>query len=1006
MKKYILICFCCGFFISPALAQQQDSIAKAREEADALDAAMRKRSEDDSAYQVKFNALRYSMQKRYRPKGAKFVNDRFFDNFFVAAWGGYNRIIPRTGVELTGATELGLSLSKFFTSNTGLRLSGSWSSAKRKSDNEPWKSYSITVDHLYNLSSAVAGYNPNRIFEISTVGGLGYHMSSLASQRKSAADFHVGMQLKLNTGTRLDFFAEPRLTFYTDGIDVSNEKNWHKYDAGLSAIVGMSYRLGTFYKNGSKEPDDESFMENTFISAGMGLQFQNSALVRQQGVLGSMGPTFHLAVGKWFAEPFGIRMSTFGSYNSWKRYEQGDLDYMTIYAGGRAEAMINPIAFFKKDIRDMRWGIVPMFGVEVGMMKKQDVKGSINKNYIGWTGGLQLKYYVSDNFAFYIEPRMSKVPYTFNQATTSGKINEFSYYDHIINASIGIELRRPTRPQWKELAAFKDGFVPYYYAQVGAGVASPQQLNRSVSRRPGYMLTTAIGRQFTPISGARLNIDVNNASTYAEKGFINRYSFASFSLDYMFDISNLVAGYDPERKFGVEIAAGPVLSRDLDSKVNYVGGEGGVRAYLNLLDQFDIYAEPKIRMYKNRYMPATRGMGTPLQFSFVMGTSYRFGTSYNKSLVTNFGDGTFMGNAFVSASVGSQYLLNSGSGINPMVAAGPTFNVSVGKWLLPFWGLRFSAFGGYSTWGRIKDKKVSIDRLTSRFGGRVEALFNVLAIGKEDVREQRWGLSPMLGLEFGKMDKQSNSVLVASAKRSYAGVTAALQAKYFVTDNIGLFVEPRLSRLPYAYTTATGKGGVQRVSSVDNVMSINFGLEFRRSSKNDLKRLASFKDEFEPYYFASYQMGATMPMHKMRYTSRKLGYVVEGSVGRQFSPISALRASLDYSSLPGNGKIINENAFFNLSLDYMFDIGNYLGGYDPERKFGVNALAGLVLSLGAEPNKVSLGGEGGFHAYYKLPHGFDVFVEPKLRIHAKKILYGSSATPLQMMLSVGTTYKF
>lgn len=1004
MKKYVLTCFCLGLLMNPILAQQQDSIAKAREEADALDAAMRKRSEEDSAYQIKFNALRYSMQKRYRPNGAKFVNDSFFDNFFIGLWGGYNRIVPRAGVDLTGGGELGMSVSKFFTPSVGVRLSGSWSSAKRQSDNEPWSSYSVTADHLFNLSSAVAGYDPNRMLEVSTVGGLGYHISSLAGQRKAAADFHLGMQLKLNTGTRLDLFFEPRLTLYTDGIDLSNEQNWHKYDAGLSAVVGFNYRLGTYYKYGSTEASEESFMENTFISAGMGMQFHNSELVRQQGILGSMGPAYHVAVGKWFLDSFGLRMSAFGSYNSWKRAELGDIDYMTLYAGGRAEVMINPLAFFRKDVHDMRWGIIPMVGVEMGMMKKQDTKGAITKGYAGWTGGLQLKYYASDNFAFYIEPRMSKVPYSFSEKTTSGRVNEYSFYDHLFNASIGIELRRPTRPEWRQLAAFREDFVPYYYTQFGVGLTSAQQLYRSSSRRPGYMLNAAIGRQLSPLSGVRFGLEINNSNTYDLKGAIDRYAFTSFSLNYMFDISNLVIGYHPERKFGAEAFAGPVISKNFDPGKTYIGGEGGVRAYWNLLDQFDIYAEPKVRMYLDRYMPAIRGEGTPFQFSMAVGTSYRFGTSYRKSLASGFGDGTLLGNTFVSVGAGVQTLAKSGGNLDPLAAAGPQLNLSVGKWLLPFWGIRASVFGGYSSWGRVTVKNgLQADRLNSYIGGRVEGMLNVLAIGSDGLSKQRWALVPMLGLEFGKMMKQSSNVEASSTKKSYTGITAALQAKYRINDNIGVFIEPRLSRIPYSITSGTP---AKRSSSADNVLSFNVGLEFSRSSKKELKSMASFKDDFVPYYFASAHLGTSMPMQKTRYASRKLGFFGGGAVGRQFLPCSGLRAGLDYSLLPGSGGNTESSSFVNLSLDYMFDISNYLGGYNPDRLFGMEVLAGPVLSLGSEPNKMTIGGEAGLRAYYKLEKGFDVYVEPKIRLYSKSLVLGSNTSPAQMMFSVGTSYKF
>ena len=101
-----------------------------------------------------------------------------------------------------------------------------------------------------------------------------------------------------------------------------------------------------------------------------------------------------MSVGKWFLDLFGFRLSAFGSYDAWKENQKAGMDRMTLYGGGRAEVMLNPFVLFKKEARSMRWGVVPMFGVELGMMKKQDEQEVISKTYTGWTGGVQFKSYL------------------------------------------------------------------------------------------------------------------------------------------------------------------------------------------------------------------------------------------------------------------------------------------------------------------------------------------------------------------------------------------------------------------------------------------------------------------------------------------------------------------------------------------------------------------------------------------------------------------------------------
>ena len=83
-----------------------------------------------------------------------------------------------------------------------------------------------------------------------------------------------------------------------------------------------------------------------------------------------------------------------------------------------------------------------------------------------------------------------------------------------------------------------------------------------------------------------------------------------------------------------------------------------------------------------------------------------------------------------------------------------------------------------------------------------------------------------------------------------------------------------------------------------------------------------------------------------------------------------------------------------------------MGGYNPDRNFGVEILAGPVLSFGSEPNKTAFGVEGGLHLYYKLVKGFGVFAEPRLRLYTKNILAGQDQSPVHAALSVGTSYRF
>ena len=195
-------------------------------------------------------------------------------------------------------------------------------------------------------------------------------------------------------------------------------------------------------------------------------------------------------------------------------------------------------------------------------------------------------------------------------------------------------------------------------------------------------------------------------------------------------------------------------------------------------------------------------------------------------------------------------------------------------------------------------------------------------------------------------------------------------------------------------------------SAADNVMSVQVGLEFRRAGGKTLKELAARRSEFEPYYFASWNVGGNMPIHRVKLDDgSSLGVLIGVSGGRQFFPCSGARIGLDYVALPGkNGS--DARKLISLSADYLFDVTHFMGGYNPNRKFGVELLAGPVLSFGKEPNKTNIGAEGGVHFYYKLLKGFGVFAEPRLRLYTKDIWSGGDLTPVHASFSVGTSYRF
>lgn len=1000
-RIFILIVGACVGGWGPVTAQEnysqtrQDSILNARQ-----DSIMNARIKSDTAYRTKVNALEYSMQKRYRPGYGRFANDKIWDNLYIGFWGGVNGLFSRAGYEMKGGSEIGVSVTKYLSPYNAVRVAGIINEGKRKLDNESWSSYGILGEHLFNVTTYVNGFNPGRLLEFSTIEGIGMHRSSLGGEKQTAFDLHLGAQMKIRTGTRLDFFLEPRVSLFTDNIDLSGDENWHGYDVGYSAYLGMSYRLGRSYSS-----SEEGFWENTFLSFSEGMQVQNSANAREAGWLKGMGPAVSVSAGKWLLNSFGLRLSAFASYNTWKSDREKNLDRLTAYGGGRLEAMLNPYAFFVNDVRPVRWGVIPMVGVEAGLMKKQDEKKMISKSYAALTAGIQFKYYADRDVALFLEPRFSNVPYSFSQKNYIGTVEETAFSDQLWSLSLGVEIRRPQKQVRQNLRARKQGFKPYTYSSVGLGLAYPMQSARYHSRRAGSSLTAALGRQFTPVSGLRASIDAGNMYSWND-GWEPR-TYLTGALDYTLDVTNLIGLYEPERKWSAELFGGPVLTAATDSEKRfYVGVEAGGRLGLQVYDNLGIYAEPKFRCYSSKMIPNGKGEGTPLQMNLSVGTSYRFGSGYRKAAASRgFGDGTIWGNTFISLSEGLQNTIGNlrGTGIGRLRTLGPTVNVAFGKWLVDFFGLRFSAFVSSDSYART-DARTGRDALAVYGGGRMEGMLNPVALFKRDGRKPRWGIVPMAGLELGMLVKQQPD---GAFKKKYAALTGGFQLKYYATEHLALFVEPHATRIPYT-VTERGKEGLRSVMVADNLMSFSVGVELSRLSGLTMGKLSSAKASFDAYNFVSASLGLGVPVSPDRYNTQKLGTMFNVSAGRRFTPYSALRAGGEFMSVSTRYDKERTFSYASLALDYMIGLSNIMAGYDEERSFGTDIFAGPVCSFGLNGGGTHLGLEGGARVYYKMQNGFDIYAEPKFRVYTGNFMNYKSyrGTPLLMSFSLGTSYRF
>lgn len=421
-----------------------------------------------------FNALNYSLQKRYQNPHEAFSNEKWRDNTYMSfsvgteqilkkqnssySWGekarfGYGKMLNRTN-----RIELGASLYTFIKNADGIRL---WSPG-------------VDFRHSFSFSSYIGGYKTARIFDISSVEAIGFNHSFTTSnigddspKNGSALSLLLGMEFSARLNKYISLSFVPYVQAYSDGIDLANNWNWHKYDFSYGAYGSIKWHFG-YKPNASNNlnsnnslQDNKKINDNvnsdigrkSYIFLNGGGQVQCSQLVKDNvGIAESIRESLNIGYGYKLTQSFDINASIFYGVDCWKKYTNLSKKYC-YYGGVRVEAVWdwmyllpkykedNNISHNKKGQKTYRktlFSIPVLVGPEFGILSKRDDLLSINKVYIGISAATQLRLRLGEKVAIYLEPRFSIVPYTYrlnSENTLLGK--SYNYFDNIFRLSFG-----------------------------------------------------------------------------------------------------------------------------------------------------------------------------------------------------------------------------------------------------------------------------------------------------------------------------------------------------------------------------------------------------------------------------------------------------------------------------------------------------------------------------------------------------------------------------------------
>lgn len=963
---------------------------------------------------IGFDPSSVRLQKRYRPlENDSLFPKQWWRRFYFGIGGGIQGLTDNIGMVSNASANayLGYHLTPIHS----LRLSGSYIKYNFSGNNKSAKSLGVGIDYLVNLSNFAWGYDPSRVFEVSTVVGIGARYSRAALPSKINPYAHIGLNADVYISKYASLFFEPYIGAQRQMSTVLNNPSREKWNLmyGFSTGLQVSLENRTDYFS-----EADSIYKKIFLDTSIGVVSSG----RSGGILNRLGVGYQAALGLWINPMIGLRVGAHGESFYWtsrirnKNNVPVRYSHNQVLVGGRAELMLDPLNFSKK------WREAPeghdfdlnlLLGGELGWELKNGLYGeSIRRShayYYGITSALQALYRIDKGTYIYIEPRYQAIYY--NDKKSEG----WSPSDHIASINVGsrVYLTKPfsfKRPQ--------GAYIPHWWVAIDAGALkyynAPRVtkggigLNPTIGFAAGYDLSPwasfraqlAYQRLYN-VHTARYSGYAGSQKRYGEGLWESSYDAMDLRLSYMLNLNNLLQGYDGERRFNLWWTVGPSLSYIFNQSDTWVEGQKNVLPDLK-----------HIELSNSREGKISPGINTSIMAALRVAPQYDVTVEamgqYNFIQGTNPGNNPRLNNVKYGLTVGSRYHIyqrsdrqrlwprfnryffdssfawSTSSLSNAFKLSGTQYSASLGMWFTPYIGARLgvNAQTMYHSSNVSKQNGVDIRKSKSIATGSVRAELvvsplNLFPKWRDKEGGHDFDVNLLGGLDLGGIAR-TPSERDPERLQFYYGLTGAMQLLYRI-NNPGtyIFVEPRF--LSAYYKRPYYNNGVYETVS-DKMFSLGVGT---RVYMDNPSFVPVGSEEMNPRWWAGLSFGGVKLQRSETWRPTSglgLNPALAMSVGYDWKPLVSFRAQLAYerignyasSSYTGineNGKTVYGYGLWNskynvmdLRLAYMLNVNNFLQGYNPNRRFNLWLIGGPALTWIVSENNTFVEGQ---NATYK-----------------------------------------
>ena len=989
--------------VHPLTVQDPDTVARDLSDLEDVIPASATTQAQDTAYygaarQKNFNALRFVLDSRHRFKGDRYVRGDFWNNTFIDMGGGVGGFYHNTNAaSFTPTLSLRLGVGKVISPMVSFRLGfeKAWAYSHASTtvyNTNQYNSYGGYVDFLYNFSNYLLGYRPERPFNVSGILGLGVQTASLhswnnadmtavgASTSGAALDGHVGVQFKFFASPYASIALEPYFKVATKKLNLLANPGYS--DPDFSYGVNFAYQwnfakqlsymanAGIFQKHFNNQKRymlDNGQLQHLrypmFFDYSFGPMYVGKSY--NLSLRNTRGFDALAAVGWWLAPAAGVRAGVHVTNGDWKQGSIGNDDTKSLIGtrGVNVDFLFNPFGFKRHYNWDAPVGMNLLAGYEFGGMKKTAASmfGSYEGNYTAFRFGGQLWMKLTNDLRLTLEPTYMQIEHY------NGNLDRERYDEYAVKLGLSLLFRDKGIRNYRnvESDSVLNTVQRGYFLGLGLG------WNNTVWewRFKGYqhdLLKNAVlfgGYRFNKIHGIRLQAEwMKEAQAFFDSygSGIEKFTYNNYllSTDYQINLFNVMAGYDPLRRWNVYVYVGPTLLLG-DGGAAFAANVGGMVTYnitpnLSLFYSHTVYRMPKTR-YPHHMVYARDGIFT---------NNLNVGIMYNFDRDNNIFAAASQRRFFFEYGFGPAY-----TGRTPLRfrnTRGFDANASIGWWFSSAFALRGGVHVTNADWQTTQYANEDTKLLVGTRGIAADLLINPLGFVKDYNWEMPFGFNLVGGYEFGQ-GKRTMTPYADSFEGNYTALRGGVQLWARLANGLRFTLEPMVSSVKLK--------GVNGYNYNEYALKAGVAVLFKRQAERNYPDVPSDEVRNIPKkgYFLGVGMGWSNTIWDWRFSGYQHGVLKNATIfgGYHFNELHGIRLQSEWMrekiAFPNYAiqvKLKPNN--YLLSFDYQFNLYNYMAGYDPSCRWNVYLYGGPTLAVGDGGTKLAAN-VGGMVTYNLTP---------------------------------------